>query len=242
MAGSPSESLRIGLLKCGHIRDEIAAEHGDYPELFGALMGSHGVDLVTYDVVHGPVPGSVAACDGWLVSGSSVSAYDDLPWIEAVSEFLRSVAEREVPLVAICFGHQLLAQAMGGRVEKSDRGWGIGIHDYKIIADLPYWPADAPAAHSLSLVASHQDQVTVVPDGAAVLAGTQHCPVAAFSLGSRALAIQPHPEFDAELSRALTLARRDQFGHELVDEALASLHQPTDRDLVASWMTSFLRG
>ncbi|MEO6627394.1 MAG: GMP synthase [Aquihabitans sp.] len=242
MAGTFSDTLRIGLLVCGRVRDEVAAEFGDYPELFGSLLGPHGVEIVVYDVMDGPVPDSVKACDGWLVSGSAVSTYDDLPWIASAASFVRSLVEHEAPLVAICFGHQLLAQAMGGRVEKSERGWGIGVHQYRVLADLPRWPDGLDPVNSLGLVASHQDQVTVVPDGAVVLAGTQHCPVAAYSLGARALAIQPHPEFDVALSKALTLARRDQYDPDLVDDALASLQEPTHQATTAAWMASFLRG
>ena len=242
MAETSSDTLRVGLLVCGRVRDEVATEFGDYPELFQSLLGPYGVEIVAYDVIGGPVPESVTACDGWLVSGSGVSTYDDLPWLAAAAAFVRSLVEHEAPLVAICFGHQLLAQAMGGRVEKSERGWGIGVHQYRVLADLPHWPAELAPVNSLGLVASHQDQVTLLPDGAIVLAGTQHCPVAAYSLGDRALAIQPHPEFDVGLSRALTIARQDQYDPELVADALASLQEPTHQDLTAAWMASFLRG
>ena len=242
MAETASDVLRIGLLVCGRVRDEVAVEFGDYPELFQSLLGPYGVEIVAYDVINGSVPASVSACDGWLVSGSAASTYDDLPWLVDTTAFVRSLVEHEAPLVAICFGHQLLAQAMGGRVEKSDRGWGIGVHEYRILADLPHWPADLARVNSLGLVASHQDQVTLLPNGATVLAGTQHCPVAAYSLGNRALAIQPHPEFGIELSRALTLARQDQYDPELVADALASLREPTHQDLTAAWIASFLRG
>ena len=236
----PSTTLRIGLLQCGHIHPDLVPEHGDYPEAFAALLGPFGVELTTFDVDHGPVPTDVEAFDGWLVSGSANSAYEDLPWIPKVEDLLRKMIDAHVPLVAVCFGHQLLAQAMGGTVAKSPDGWGVGAHAYELVDADRTWMTP-PAAGSVRLIASHQDQVTELPAGAIVLARTDHCPVAAYLLGDAALAIQPHPEFTADVSRGLVGLRREMIGEDTSDVALASLDQPLDRELIGSWMATFLR-
>lgn len=236
-----SDRLRIGLLQCGYVHPSLVQAHGDYPEAFGALLEPHGIELVVFDVQTGPVPDDPFSLDGWLVSGSASSAYEPLGWIPPLEAFLRTVVEDEAPLVAICFGHQLLAQAMGGRVVRAPAGWGAGAHDYEVVGPPRPWmvpPADGP----VRLIASHQDQVVELPDGAELVARTDHCPIAAFTLGAQALAIQPHPEFTTDLSGEIARLRRDRMGSAITDAALASLAEPLDRDLVASWISAFLTG
>lgn len=238
MAGEP---LRVALLLCGHVHPDLVPEHGDYPELFADLLGPLGVEITTIDAT-GPLPDDPAAFDGWLVSGSADSAYDPLPWIPRSEELLRRIVQDEVPLVAICFGHQLLAQAMGGRVARSDAGWGAGAHDYEFVDVHQPWMTPPPEpGRPVRILASHQDQVVELPEGAEVIASTPHCPVAAYLLGPAALAIQPHPEFTPAVSRGLVERRRDRIGPETADAALASLDVPPDRELVAGWMAGFLR-
>lgn len=239
-----SRPVRVGLLQCGHVRADVATDHGDYPELFGALLADAPIELVTYVVDEGHLPDDPRACDGWLVSGSASSVYDGHDWIDRAGRFLTRVVDAEVPMVAVCFGHQLLAQALGGRVERSDRGWGVGIHRYDVVAPVPRWPDPTPPTR-LALLASHQDQVTDLPDGATVLAASAHCPVAAYALGPRVVAVQAHPEFTPALSRDLILARRDLIGVDRADAALAALDDgdavaALDDEAVARWFSAVL--
>lgn len=236
---SPVTTMRIGLLQCGHIHPDLVPDHGDYPELFADLLGGYGIELVTYDVATAPLPGATDECDGWLVSGSADSVYDDLPWIAPLEAFLRQVLDEGAPLVAICFGHQLLAQALGTKVARSDAGWGVGAHDYEVL-QTPPWMDPLPTG-PIRLLASHQDQVTELPPGATLLARTDHCPIAAYSIGATALAIQPHPEFTVPISAGLVDRRRERIGASTSDRALASLDEPLDDALVARWMSAFLR-
>lgn len=236
--------VRVGLVQCGHVRADVATDHGDYPELFGALLADGPVELVTYVADEGHLPDDPRACDGWLISGSASSVYDGHDWIHRTGRFLTQVVDAEVPMVAVCFGHQLLAQALGGRVERSDRGWGVGIQRYDVVAAIPRWPEPAPPTR-LTLLASHQDQVTVLPDGATVLAASEHCPVAAYALGPRVVAVQAHPEFTPALSRDLILARRDLIGTGRAEAALDALDDSDavaalDHRAVARWFRAVL--
>lgn len=234
------DPVRIGLLQLGEVHPEVAATTGDYPALFSDLLAGHHVDLVTYDVRAGQVPTDPAAHDGWLASGSASSAYEPLPWIETTSRFLLDVLAADVPLVAICFGHQLLAQALGGRVAKAEVGWGVGVHRYDLVAPTRPWEAPAPV-DGVRVIASHQDQVVEPPEDIELLLTSEHCPVAGFTVEDRALAIQAHPEFTAEVSRGLVERRRAQIGAERADAALAGLDEPLDRTAVAAWMAAFWR-
>jgi GMP synthase-like glutamine amidotransferase len=233
------EPIRVALLQCGHIHPDLVPEHGDYPEVFADLLGPHGMDITTIDVSQHPIP-EAGSFDGWLVSGSASSAYDPLPWIaDLEAHLLRLLAESE-PLVAVCFGHQVLAQALGSPVEKAEGGWGVGAHRYELVGAPRPWMD--PPADSVRLIASHQDQVVELPTDAELLARTDHCPIAAFAVGEAAIAIQPHPEFTAAVSRGLIERRRGAIGEDRSDEALASLDGPLDRELVGRWMATVLRG
>jgi GMP synthase-like glutamine amidotransferase len=232
--------LRIGLIQCGHVHPDLVPTLGDYPELFADLLGPHGIELTTFDVDHEQFPVDLGGFDGWVVSGSANSAYEDLPWIHRTEELLRKLVADRAPMVAVCFGHQLLAQALGGRVAKAPGGWGAGMHRYDFCSEPLPWMEPSPVG-GVRIIASHQDQVVELPEGAVVIARTDHCPIAAYTLGSSVLAIQPHPEFTAEVSRGLVERRRDRIGAEASDAALASLSEPLDQDLVAGWMARFLR-
>lgn len=240
---STADPLRIGLLQCGAVHPALVDEFGDYVDLFDAILGDQGVQLRVYDATSGQLPAHADECDGWLVSGSASSVYDELPWIDALSSTLLAILDQEVPLVAICFGHQLLAQALGASVTRADVGWQVGVQRYDLVdgATLPHG-VGFPDAHAggFHLIASHQDQVDELPPGAALVATAERCPIAAYTVGPRVLAIQAHPEFVPGLSRRLIEVRREAVGP-AVEPGLASLDQPLDQTAVARWMAATWR-
>lgn len=229
---------RIGLLMVGHIDPKSVHVAGDYPELFAGLLAGHDLELVRYDLDEGRFPDSPAECDGWLCGPSRSSAYDPLPWRADAEELLRRIVATERPYVGICFGHQLLAQALGATVERAADGWQVGVRDYEIVDHEPWMGAPVPC---ISLIASHQDQVVGLPDGAVLLARATDggCPVAGFTLGRRAWTLQPHPEFVPPLADHLLAGRIELIGAERVAAARDSLRRPTSRDLVAGGIAHF---
>lgn len=228
---------RIGLLVCGHVHAEAREIGGDYPELFTTMLAPFDVDVVSFDATEGALPTSVDECAGWLTSPSRSSVIDGDPWISELAAFIRAAVEAEQPFAGMCFGHQLLATTFGGAVERSPNGWGAGAKTFEVVTTRPWMD---PPLDRFRLIASHEDQVTRLPDGAHLLASADYCPIAAFELGSRAIGIQPHPEFTAPLSRRLCELRVELMGAEVTDAALRSLDQPLDRDAVARWVATFL--
>ncbi len=216
---------RIGLLMVGHVDPKSVHIAGDYPELFADLLDGQDVELVRYDLDEGRFPASVAECDGWLCGPSRSSTYDELPWRADAEDLLREVLATETPYVGICFGHQLLGQVLGATVARADGGWQVGARDYEIV-DTPAWME--PAADRITLIASHQDQVTALPPGAGLLAqGTDGgCPIAGFTVGPRAWTLQPHPEFVPSTADHLLAGRVELIGAERVAAARASLTVP----------------
>lgn len=224
---------------CGHVHPDALDIAGDYPELLGPLFDRHGIELVRYDADVGHLPDDVDECDGWITSPARASANDDESWIRDTGSFIRELVDRERAFAGICFGHQLLATALGGRVERSPDGWGVGVKEYDVVA--PRWWMDPPRP-TFSLVASHEDQVTELPPGAELVARAPYCPNAAFGVGERAIAIQAHPEFPVELSSRLMSLRQDLIGRDVVVAARGTLRRPIDRELVVGWIVRFLSG
>jgi GMP synthase-like glutamine amidotransferase len=233
--------MKIGLLECDHVLERFRHIAGDYREMFVALFNRHAprVSLHYFDVCNGDFPPSLDACDAYLTTGSRFSAYDDVGWIHTLKNFMRRIQEAKKPFVGVCFGHQMMAEALGGKVSRAETGWGVGARSIEVI-NAESWMR--PAQSRCALQYMHQDQIELLPKGSVVIGRSDHCPVAMFRAGDSMLGIQAHPEFPKAYSEALLLDRVDRIGEERVKAALASLDQPTDESVVAGWIVEFLEG
>lgn len=234
----PSRTLSVALLECDHVNPDLRGIAGDYGEMFSELFGTHcpEVALDHIDVVGGaPLP-ELGVHDGIVISGSRQSVTDDLPWIHSLTQLVREAHLRTVPLVGICFGHQLIAHALGGRVERAAAGWGVGVHE-AIVTQARGWMD--PPIPGFRMLLSHQDQIAAIPPGATIIAASDHAPVAALEMGSL-LGFQGHPEFVADYADALMAQRVERIGMEVIHRARATLGHPTDHGIVARWITRFL--
>ncbi|MSO59924.1 MAG: hypothetical protein EXQ63_06325 [Ilumatobacteraceae bacterium] len=226
----------IGLLLVGHVDAGSMHVGGDYPELYENLLQRHEIELTTYHCDEGQMPDSLSDQDGWFCSPSRLSVYDNVAWLRDVEQLLRDIVSTETPYVGICFGHQLMAQALGVVVKKAEYGWGIGMKEYEIHIAQPWM---TPPATQIRLAASHQDQVMSLPDGARLLASSDYCPIGGMQIGERAWTLQVHPEFSLELATSLLATRQQLFGPEKVEKALSTLQTSLDQDLVAGWIARF---
>jgi GMP synthase-like glutamine amidotransferase len=231
--------LKVGILKTGRPPRPAIPQFGTYPDMFMQLLGRDAYDWVTYAADEGEYPAAPEDCDAYIVTGSSAGVYDSDPWIGQLLEFLRAARGR-AKLVGVCFGHQAMAQAFGGQVIKSPKGWGIGEHDYGVVSREP-WMDDAPAVR---LPASHQDQVVALPPGAEVVAASAFDPMAALAWRDQpAISMQPHPEFEPAFAAALIEHDRGRtYAPDKAARAIASFAGPDDRARVGRWIGNFLRG
>lgn len=228
--------MRLGILETGAPPDALRERFGDYSAMFRKLLGEGAHAWRTYDVAAGDLPARPNAEEGYIVTGSSAGVYDPLPWIEPLKGFLRA-ARGQAPMVGICFGHQIMAEAFGGKVIKSPKGWGVGLQRYDLVEHRPWMDA----VQTISVPGSHQDQVVEPPPGATVIARSGFSEFGMLDYGgSRAMSLQLHPEFEPAYAKALIENRRGgRYTDEEADRAILSYEQPDDRLRVGGWITRF---
>lgn len=231
----------VGVLQADSVLAQFQEKHGNYPEMFRRTLGrvDPGVEFKDYNVELGEYPSNLDDCDGYVITGSKKSVYDDEPWIQHLSDFVRALHDRRKKMVGICFGHQMVAHVLGGKTEPERQGWGVGIHQYQIITKHDFM---RPGADEFGLLASHKDQVTELPDDAELLATSKFCPNAMFRIGEHILTFQGHPEFTREYARDLMQMRAETLGEDIFQAGIASLQHGLHGELVSQWIIRFIDG
>ncbi|MBN8631322.1 MAG: type 1 glutamine amidotransferase [Rhodobacterales bacterium] len=219
--------MQIGILQTGESPDALR-EQGDYPDFFETLLAGKGLTFRRWAVLRNEFPASVDECDGWLITGSRFGAYEDHDWIPPLEDFIRTAYAEHIPVVGICFGHQIIAQAMGGKVEKFAGGWTVGPTEYDF------------GGQTYTLNAWHQDQVVKKPDSAKVVASSAMCDNAALLYDDRMFSVQPHPEFPKEFVAGLIKYRGPGLVPDaLLADATSRIDAPLDNPSMADRIADF---
>ena len=220
----------IGILKCGSVPDDLEDRYKDYDQMFMDLLGRE-LTYRVYDIQNNELPDSATETDGWLITGSKHGVYDDLPWIAPMEQLLRDAYEASVPIVGICFGHQLLAQALGGHVEKFSQGWSVGQVQYQLDGET----------EPTCINAIHQDQVIEPPAEAESFGSTDFCKHAFLRYGEKALTMQPHPEFNDDFTYDLLQTRLEIITPAgTAEKALQNFNTPLSTKRWADQIRNFL--
>ena len=224
--------MKIGILACGHAAPEVEEKFGDYPGMFHTLLDGYDFTFENYDVENLQFPGNIRDCDGWLLTGSRHGAYEDHAFIPLLETFIRQAYATHVPMVGICFGHQIIAQALGGHVEKFNGGWAIGLSDYNFDDIGP-----------VKLNAWHQDQVLRLPDDAKIVASSDFCENAALVYDTRAFTVQPHPEFEGPVINEFVRLRKGSadYPDDVMDRAVQNSAQAADNNALALKIATFFK-
>ena len=234
--------MKITILETGRAPGKLVDEYPRYPDMFASLLSPWGQELAYHSVglLDGEDLPEPSACEAILITGSPFGVYDSTPWMDPLRGFIRKAHAARIPMVGVCFGHQVIADALGGEVAKSEKGWGIGRHTYEITQPRD-WMGEPRG--QVSLAASHQDQVITPPKGAITLARSAHTDHAMLEYADApVVTLQGHPEFSDQYASALWEARRGKALSEVqVDRALASMALPGDGALVGEWIVRFLR-
>jgi GMP synthase-like glutamine amidotransferase len=224
--------MKVAILETGRPPGDLADEFGDYPQMFAQLLGD-GFEIEKFNVEAGILP-DPSAHGAYLITGSPAGVYEPLDWIEPLKQFIREASHSK--MVGVCFGHQVMAQALGGHVEKSEKGWGVGLHRYSILRSEPWIDGKG----SVAVPASHQDQVVLQPPHTEIVAASGFTPFAALAWTNRpAVSFQFHPEFSPGFAKALIEKRYDRVPDP--QPAIASLDAPNDNARVGGWIRRFLK-
>ena len=228
--------MTIGLLCCDHIPSHLQGYQGDYDEMYGALLP--GMDVKPYYVCDGIFPSDINECDSWLIGGSRSSAYEDKPWIQNLLSLTREILQNQIPLIGICFGHQLIALAAGGEVRRSEGGWTLGNYEFEILKH----PSHAEFTNGqFRMLMLCQDQVTKLPDQASLFASNNRCPNAGYLLSDHCISMQGHPEFTSSYLKGVINDRKGMIPDDVTRVALNSLSLDTDHREISQWLISFLK-
>lgn len=237
--------MKIGILETGVPPEELDsyASYGNMLKNFITRTASEGFEFEIYTVLDGNFPTSVQACDGWMITGSKYGVYESLPWMLTLQELVREIHAAGLPMVGICFGHQLIAEALGGKVEKSPKGWGVGLHDYTLTPQAPDWMQTDSGGFTLN--AMHQDQISQLPEDSSVVASSEFCEYAALLYGDSIITFQGHPEFSIDYETDLIELRKlTVIPEDRATPALQRLKQAGAREdgaVLSKWAVDFFR-
>lgn len=234
--------MNLAILASGLIPERFyPVTGGGYQAVFGRLFDhveNAKVNMTIFDISAGEYPHDSTAFDGFLVPGSSRSVYEDEPWIHDLARYVQELNQKGSKLVGICFGHQMLAHALGGKVIKSPKGWGIGLKYFDVYQQEEWM---VPHLDRFKVLMSCQDQVVALPANSTVLAGSDFCEVGIFKVGENMLGIQGHPEFLPQFSEMLMDARTDRIPADTIAAARETLNTPADTQELATWIYNFYK-
>lgn len=231
--------MKIGIFECGYVPESLQNDFISYPDMLIRSFNNINCkfEYSIYDVTKNHFPENIDECDAYIMTGSSHSVNDEYSWIAKLEEIVRKCQKHQKKLIGICFGHQLLAKALGGKVEQSKAGWGIGLIENRLL-QYETWLIFKQA--EFNMIVSHEDQVVKIPEGATLLASNDHCANFMIKFGDKLLGIQGHPEFDNDFIRALMKARADIIPENILEAGYDSLSKTSDNLLVMQWITHFL--
>ena len=233
--------MKLTIIQTGDVPVPLRPKFGAYAPMFHRMFDEAGVafDYEAIPVFDGAAFPDATKLDAILITGSAAGVYDDYPWLDPLRAFIRDAYVQRTPMLGVCFGHQIMADALGGDVRKSEKGWGLGRHTYAIKSRPGFLATELPA---LSIACSHQDQVLAPPPDAEVFLGSEFTPNAGLVYANgAAVSLQPHPEFLDDYVMALAELRRGKAPDELVDKAIASVATPSHSKNMAGWLGAFLK-
>ncbi len=240
-----AERLRIGIIETGLVSPPLDEDYPSYPSMFCLLLDEvdDTIHYETISVVQGDSLPNPNKFDGYIITGSKYGVYDDQPWIKPLKDFVVSADISGRRQVGICFGHQIMAEAFGGKVEKSSKGWGVGFQQYDVTAAGPWMDGSSVSVGDrIKTPAMHQDQVVIPPSGAEVIVSSDFCRYAGFKLSDNAITYQFHPEFDDDYMEDLIKLRKGTvIPDDIAARGIASIDGSEDRFQVARWMVNHLK-
>ena len=232
----------LNLIECDVLYDDLIDDYKSYGTMFERLftgLTQAPLNVEYHSAIERRLP-EPQPSHVYLITGSKFGAYEDEVWIHELSTWVRSAYESGAKLLGICFGHQIIAQALGGHVINSPKGWGVGIRQL-MVSEQPYISDDVWLPKFLNLIYSHQDQVVDLPRDALTFLSDDFCPNGGFFIGKQVITLQGHPEFDAEYTKRLLGRRAQHIGLERYDAGMQSLKEKTDNALIGQYLLKWMQ-
>ncbi len=233
--------MKIGILRCDTVRSTLSAEFGEYSEMIetGFTATDSELSFQTYHADEGQLPECTDECDAYIITGSRHSVFDtDELWINPLRDFIVRLHKAKIKAIGICFGHQLIAEAMGGKVERADCGWQIGVHRAIIQQQASFMQ---PKMATFYVAMMCEDQIQTLPENATVLAKSQGCENMMLQYEDHFLSIQGHPEFSLDFAKALVNICQDDFPARRLEKGLSSFSEnEMNGELLFRWFINFL--
>lgn len=232
--------MHVALLKCDSVHERFLHIEGDFPEMYERLLAVDNPDvkITTFDVRAGILPDLNNEYDAFICTGSRASVYDNEDWITELKCYVQLLYSTGRRFVGICFGHQLIAESLGGRVAQSERGWGIGVQMSQI-QEHKRWMN--PDRDFFAVPVSYKDQVIELPPDSETLASNSWCRHFMITAGQHFLGIQGHPELSKYYVENLIQSREDILGESRVSDGINSLKSEIHSDVLSHWILNFLR-
>ena len=200
--------FNLCILQAGPINKNLVQDYPSNDKMFSSLLNEKiqfwNVDV--YNIYDNIFPEKLTSYNAFIITGSAYGVYENHSWIRELFKVIKKIVKLKIPLLGICFGHQAIAQALGGQVIKSSKGWGIGIKEITIKKR-----SILGNFKKLNLIFFHQDQVIKLPQNAELIAGNSFCNISSFSIGDSVLTLQAHPEFNKDFSLKLLHARKSSI-------------------------------
>lgn len=224
--------MKIGILITGHIPEQLSDDFGNYGDMFESLLQDEDFTFAQYTVLENKFP-NLGDCDGYIITGSKYGVYENLEWIQKLETFIRKCFNANIPIAGFCFGHQIMAQAMGGVVKKFPGGWDVGRKVYNLVSNLK--------KETISVMAWHQDQVIEKPKSSKLIASSDFCQIAGLVYGKTGLSLQSHPEYNSSFLKGLMCARGALLSKKEKSCFYENINLPLSTDRVTNLIKDFFK-
>lgn len=238
---------KFAILLAGHASEYIRNTYGGVSSLFKHMLSDVGETWDTYHVVDGNFPSDddLHKYEGFIVTGSFEDAHGSTPWVLHLCDVIQKAHRMKRKLLGICFGHQVISRALGGKTGRSAHGWELGLKKVVLVADAMYSkPYALKLPSSLSILEIHQDEVYKVPPGGEVLASSENTGIEIFAMGNQVLGIQGHPEFTEDITLDILdgYSRKQRVSEEVIRQAKLSLREgKADHEILKKMCKSFIK-